>query len=91
MVDVKVEELRVILKSLLRTAKHGTMKLEELKTCFRLQEGHELILATGKLGFSKIEEMIKTWEEFEVYGHSLSTTVQCNDLDHIARMNKNAK
>lgn len=86
-----MEEIRVIIKSLVRTSQHGNMKLQELKTLYRQQEGEELISVIGKFGFASIENMLRSWEEFEVYGCSLGTTVKCNDLDHISAMNKFAK
>lgn len=73
-------EIRVIIKSLVRTGAKGCIKLYELEKWYHQQEGGEkLANVSSRFGFKDTADMIRSWPEFEVYGQGLSTTVQAKD------------
>lgn len=87
----KYEELRVILKCILRGNAYGRMQLVQLTKDYERQESDKLSYVAGRYGFSNVSEMLASWPEFKVYGSGLHTTVEVLETDHITEMNRRSK
>lgn len=94
LVQNTMEHLKVVLKSLLRTEQHASMKLLQLEKEFKSQEGVELKNEAHKFGFDSVVSMLRTFKELEVHGEDLGVLVQCIDSGlsyHISKLNRSKK
>lgn len=84
-----MEELKAIVKSILRSHPSGRATVKEIDKQFENQEGVSLQnIAVNKLGFTSIYSLLESWQdEFMVSGHE----VQVKQLDHISEMNRHTK
>jgi hypothetical protein len=83
-----MENLCVIIKSLLRTTQHSSMKLIELEKDFYQQEGIDLTREAKKFGFLSTEELLRSFSELEIFGQGFAMSVRCKEMNHVARMNQ---
>jgi hypothetical protein len=86
-----MEELQVVIKSLLRTTQHGRMNLSQLERDYKQQIGEDLKAAACRVGSKSIQEMLRSLSDVEITGEGFQMTVQCKDLDHIANMNRSKR
>ena len=89
--DFDSKDVKNCLQGLLRTGQNGVMKLYELKKNFKQQIGIDLHTVALKLNFGTETDLLKSFQEFEVYGCDLNTTVKCKEIDHISEMNRRSK
>lgn len=86
-----LQEVKILVMSLVRTNKGGEMGLLELERCYKEQTGTELKSHAAKFSFESVSEMIEKWPEFSVQGFSFSITIRVKVQDHITELNQRSK
>jgi len=81
-----MENVRVVLKSLLRTH-NGQVNLVQLGNWYEQQEGRGI----PRFGFNSVGDLLRSWHDFQVTGSGLGTAVRTTATDHISEMNQRSK
>lgn len=83
-----LQEVKILVMSLVRTNTGGEMSLLELEHCYKEYTGTQLKSQAAKFGYESINQMIEDWPEFSVRGFSLSTTIRVKVQNHIMELNQ---